>query len=100
MDSQNKKLITNATKSHCFTFKLSHSEKHRNLNRFSMTVMRERGMGLTSLMSTEAFLTAWKKGVSEVYLKLPLFFSNDDLYSLCATNQTVVRILSHVTLSA
>lgn len=70
------------------------------LNQFSTPVRRERGIGLTSLMRTEAFLTAWKKGVSQVYLKLPLFFSNDDLYSLCTTNQTAVRILSHVTLSA
>lgn len=45
-------------------------------------------------MRTEAFLTAWKNGVSEVYLKLPLFFSKDDLYSLCTINQTAVRILS------
>lgn len=59
-----------------------------------MAVRRERGMGLTSLVRTEACLTAWKNGVSQVYLKLPLFFSNADLYSLCATNQTVVRILS------
>lgn len=38
---------------------------------------------LTSLESAEAFLTASKNGVSHVYLKLPLFFSYDALYSLC-----------------
>lgn len=45
--------------------------------------MGERMKGLTSLMRTEAFLAAWKNGVSEVYLKLPLFFSKDALYSRC-----------------
>lgn len=45
--------------------------------------MGERMKGLTSLMRTEAFLAAWKNGVSEEYLKLPLFFSKDALYSLC-----------------
>lgn len=39
--------------------------------------------GLTSLMRIEAFLTVSKNGVSEVYLKLPLFFSDEALYSLC-----------------
>lgn len=34
---------------------------------------------LTSLMRTEAFFAAWKNGVSQVYLKLLLFFSNEAL---------------------
>lgn len=34
-----------------------------------------RAEGLTSSMRVEAYLAAWKKGVSQVYLKLPLFFS-------------------------
>lgn len=38
--------------------------------------------GLTSLMRVEAFLAAWKKGLSQVYLKLPLFFSEEALYNL------------------
>lgn len=50
-----------------------------DLNLFVMTAMRKRGMRLTLLMRTEAFFMAWKNGVSEVYLKLPLFFSKDDL---------------------
>lgn len=37
-------------------------------------------------MSMEAFFAAWKTGVSQVYLKLPLFFSYDALYSLCIKN--------------
>lgn len=50
---------------------------------FSITVWGLRMKGLTSLMRTEAFLAATKNGVSEVYLKLPLFFSKEALYSLC-----------------
>lgn len=50
---------------------------------FSITVLGLRMKGLTSLMRTEAFLAAAKNGVSEVYLKLPLFFSKEALYSLC-----------------
>lgn len=34
-------------------------------------------------MRAEACLAAWKNGVSLVYLKLPLFFSKEALYSLC-----------------
>lgn len=40
--------------------------------------------GLTSLMRVEAFLAAWKNGESQVYLKLPLFFSKEALYNLCS----------------
>lgn len=47
--------------------------------------------GLTSFMRTEACLTAWKNGVSLVYLKLPLFFSKEALYSLC--RQTIQLLL-------
>lgn len=43
---------------------------------------------LTSLARSDAFLAASKNGVSQVYLKLPLFFSNDDLYSLCTWEKT------------
>lgn len=64
-----------------------------------MTVIRGRGLGLTSLMRIEACLAAWKNGVSHVYLKLLLFFSNDDLYSLCKAHQTV-KILCNLSLSA
>lgn len=42
---------------------------------------------------TEAFLTAWKNGVSQVYLKLPLFFSKDALYSLCY-KQMKIRLVT------
>lgn len=38
---------------------------------------------LTSLMRVEANLAVLKNGVSLVYLKFPLFFSKDALYSLC-----------------
>lgn len=34
-------------------------------------------------MRVEAILAAWKNGVSQVYLKFPLFFSKEALYSLC-----------------
>lgn len=47
--------------------------------------------GLTSFMRTEACLAAWKNGVSLVYLKLPLFFSKEALYSLC--RQTIQLLL-------
>lgn len=50
---------------------------------FLGTVWGERVKGLTSLMMEEAYLAAWKNGVSLVYLKLPLFFSKEDLYTLC-----------------
>lgn len=50
--------------------------------------------GLTSLMSVEADLAAWKNGVSQVYLKLPLFFSKEALYNLCEhRDETVIETL-------
>lgn len=52
-------------------------------NNGSVTALLREWKGLTSLMRVEAFLTASKNGVSQVYLKLPLFFSKEDLYSLC-----------------
>lgn len=60
--------------------------------------MAERRRGLTLLMRLEAFLTAWKNGVSEVYLKLPLFFSKDALYSLCYQQMNLLLVTLKIVL--